>query len=1298
MLFVVRGWGKSTSPPPHPTGRISFDPIPIRTGPVPINAVCPECSNRFQLQEAMIGKSMRCPNCQEVFIVKDAGGGSAPPAKPEVKPTVPTSAPRTRTDPPVVSRSGNVTDFVQVIKDVSAAAPPAAPIKPKESPRADKVKPPTSADFPWDEGPKKPLPPPRNDKPQAPSPAEFPWDEASRPKPTPPKAKTWTPDFTPPTLPPAEEYVEEQLEDYEEEYVEEDVEEEEYPDEPAESEPEPQPAAALPSRKKRHFAILIGLIAFVVAGLGTGGFFLWKYLHEAPDRAFATARKEYEAGNFNQARAKYQDFIKEYPKDERVPEARFFGDLADVRQTVASVMTRSDPQPGVSSWKKFLETVQDAQVRPFAAKERFGIDIWQTGIRLAEAVIGKANDSFTDEDPAEAEKWLNETEAIVKALDQFQPPDAVTPPALLQDIAALRQRIDSARARLVKLNQLKKDLGDGSDEEVAKAKANAKLFGMEKDPGFTSLLETTEERIQAKAVYTREAQSIAPSAVPDDGLTSLLFAPRFDRGEKRPIAGVSAVFYCLARGVLYALDEGYGNVLWAARTGLDTDIMPVRVPQSALNSELVLVASNTGNQFGITARAARNGAPLWHQSLAVPCQGPPVVVGPNAYVSLGDRDGTILEISLATGEIIGRITIGRPLGPNLAARPGTGLLYIPAESRAVYIFDVDRHDENARRLDPIRVGVMNTGHPPGSLRGVPVFSNPDPNEPGPKFLVLGQADGLESMKLRAYRLPETPDGRPEEGSLPVEIELPGWASFPPYCDGEKLAIVTDKGEFGLYGLKLDRNSDMAMFAFPGRPAKPGEQRPSRGQVVLADEGVFWILAAGDLRKLRFGINAAEGVRLIPNSDPISVGEPLHAPQVNARRDTFVVVTQDGMTCRATAVNAINGEVRWRRELGMMAKGEPLRIGDSLVFLDHGGGFYRVNTKPLTEKSTAAWLIDPKDEWLIAQPARGFTAITELMRGPNDTALAILASELDAGKLIVRKFTGYEVVGRELPPGPPLAGQPIITGNWLILPLANGSLSRLAIDNLAAPAEQGPSWRAERLPAATPCYLAALNADEFFATEGVRSIVRWRWEANSNKFEMVGRLPLPERPAATPAVVPGSPPRVVVADAKGNLTMWDADKLMPPPERSWRPGRKNVLPSGPVTDGLHVVVDSGNAQRIVYVVDGRLVWLSPDADGPKWIGPEAFRGIEGHPVIVGDQIYLTDFAGIVRVLDAKTGKETGEELRLTGSHAFASAAVPLGDKRVLVPLVDGTVVLGELKMRQNENPAKAIPFVGSLIPN
>ena len=77
---------------------------------------------------------------------------------------------------------------------------------------------------------------------------------------------------------------------------------------------------------------------------------------------------------------------------------------------------------------------------------------------------------------------------------------------------------------------------------------------------------------------------------------------------------------------------------------------------------------------------------------------------------------------------------------------------------------------------------------------------------------------------------------------------------------------------------------------------------------------------------------------------------------------------------------------------------------------------------------------------------------------------------------------------------------------------------------------------------------------------------------------------------------------------------------------------------------------------------------------------ALKHLAGRPMIDGKRFLLTDVAGVVRVADMQTGKETGDEFRLTGSHAFAAAAVPVGPNRVLVPLADGTVVLGELKPR------------------
>jgi outer membrane protein assembly factor BamB len=1205
----------------------------------------------------MVGKLIRCASCQEMFTVFDAGPDAAPTdhAPPAEAP------PRPRTDAPaVVSRSGNVSDFVPVIRDVASAQPPRpaappapAPAKPRETPRADKgMKPPTDADFPWNNPPK--------------------------PKPA-PKEIAWSPDLRPPTGPPPLPPVDlEPLVDVDH------LNEPEVDRRHERRRPQPNESDRLPvgPRKTGRKLILGAMIAFIAVALGSGGYFLIRYINEAPERLMKAGKEEYERRNWDQARKQFDTLVREHPSHRLVPEAGFLTDLCSLRQATTNVMSRTDPQPGLNEWKKVMASPTLAE---FGAKGRYDYDLWDAGTKLEEDVLAKGNEVFNADTPDESEKWLNEAGEVDKALDRYRDEDKPRSPALANGLSGLRAKIDGARGRLARIKDLEQFGGGGSDEDIANYQQQATLRGLDKDPLVIAKIEDMNRRIESKAVYTREPNSIPPTAVPDDGLTSLLFAPRFDTAQPRQISWTPTTFFCQARGVLYALHEERGQVLWAARTGLDTDIMPVRVPATDQNPEMVLVASNTGNQFGITARGARDGRPLWHQSLAVPCQGPPALVGPNAYVALADNTGTVLEISIPSGEIVGRITIGRPLGPVIVARPGTGFLYVPADARAVYVFDVFRHDPDGRRLEPTLLGVMNTGHPRGSLRGVPVFSNPDPNDPGPKFLVLGQADGLETMKLKAFRLPDGPDGKPVGDPEAKEIPVPGWASFPPHCDGEKVAVVTDKGQFGLYGLALNGNpADDSLFAFPAKPVHATEPTPSRGQVVLSEESMFWVLVAGELRKFRFGINQGEGVRLIPYGDPIPAGEPLQNAQVNVRGDTFVVVTQDGMTCRATAVDSRTGEVRWRRELGLVIKGDPVRQGNAVVLMDQAGGYYRIDdTTKLAEKSGAAWLID--ERWLISQPARGFTAYTGPILGPNGSVVGVLTNE--AGNVLVRLLQGNSLEDRVLPVPVPPVGQPVVSGKMLILPLADGNLYRVNLSDLKAPPQAGPTWRGERLPVSSVCFIVPLNEDELFATDGARTLVRWQWPASNKSFSKNGQVKLGERPAAMPVVIPGSPPRVIVADGRGNLAMIDGDKLTLPALQTWKPNARNGLPAGPLTDGLHLEKAADGSVRIAYTADGRFVWLSPDAEKPDWVGPAPIKNLAGRPMIDGKRLILTDLAGVVRVADMQTGKETGDEFRLTGSHAFASAAVPVGKSRVLAPLADGTVVLGELKPRPKEERPK-----------
>ena len=259
------------------------------------------------------------------------------------------------------------------------------------------------------------------------------------------------------------------------------------------------------------------------------------------------------------------------------------------------------------------------------------------------------------------------------------------------------------------------------------------------------------------------------------------------------------------------------------------------------------------------------------------------------------------------------------------------------------------------------------------------------------------------MKLRAFPFP--PPGVPQlPSSTAVEIPLPGWSWFPPYCDSEKLAFVTDRGEFGLFGINQDRNNDSALFLIPPVPYHVAEaNRPAHGQVAYADENTFWILARGQLQQLKIGFDAVNGLTLVPFGQPRVLGEPLHASQVNARKDTVMVVTQVAASgsCRATAFDPNTGLIRWERQLGLLSQGPPVQFGNSIILLDQDAGLYRIDAKSLVAPTNAEWLLD--DSWLVAQPLLNVASPPVLLPQADGKTIVVVTSveSPDGLKLMVR---------------------------------------------------------------------------------------------------------------------------------------------------------------------------------------------------------------------------------------------------------------------------------------------------------
>jgi hypothetical protein len=163
--------------------------------------------------------------------------------------------------------------------------------------------------------------------------------------------------------------------------------------------------------------------------------------------------------------------------------------------------------------------------------------------------------------------------------------------------------------------------------------------------------------------------------------------------------------------------------------------------------------------------------------------------------------------------------------------------------------------------------------------------------------------------------------------------------------------------------------------------------------------------------------------------------------------------------------------------------------------------------------------------------------------------------------------------------------------------------------------------------------------------------------------------------SAPLVIPAKegPPRVVVADAGGRVTLFDGEPLVKTTSWDMRPSRIG----NEITAGPFLLAGSGDVPtRVLVVVDQTLLLcLDPDSRPPKWRYRAKGDGIASAPRRRGDVLILADLAGRFEAIDANTGASAGPAYP-AGALPAAPAAAPveLDDARLFAPLSDGTVLL------------------------
>jgi predicted Zn finger-like uncharacterized protein len=1210
---------------------------------------CPHCEATFQLDPDTIGKAIRCPECKEPFTATAATPAPPPLPKPVADEPMSVFELHTRAAPLPYERVER--DDVRPVLETEAAprAPlPAKPLPAKPlAPAADDI--PTLA------------PKPAAPKATPAGPKEVVWRGDAPPMPT--AGRVASPALTVPRAKP--------VADDETDPDEVEVEEELF---------------VRRKRRRRSWGktlFVLALAAVVITAL-TGGFGYWRYTALSEQRLNDAAQLAFDEGNFADAGTKYEQLLTDYPTSTDVERYRFFAALSGVHNALGGLSVRENPGPAREAFAAF---VTDFGQSPLAMPESgYGAEVVQLGRKLLDTLADHAGDRLTAfrADRAKLGELdataaaVADAEALVPTVDKFRSRDGVSLDPQRKRLTDLTAEVAAERRRLEILAPFR-DIAVAPTapriEEFEKVLRDTKLDG---DAEARAMLAAAEEALKKLFGYSRDRKAAA--APPADKAPPVLFSTRVGpaprAGDPPPPGPTGDVVFGMCRGVLYALDAGTGDLLWGTRVAPPTaDLravdVPVRVPMGGGRTEQggeldwVLVAGDVAGTPALTARLARTGEPVWYQPLEARPAGRPVVTGGRIYLPLKDSTGTVVEFEAASGARTGELTLRQPVGGGLSLLPSDGpggdLLVVPGDVKRTFLFQLGHEDAEGRRLPPRCVRVLLTDHPRDTLRGEAAVVAPTA-EGGPRYLVLTQTDGPQAMKLRAFAVPSpadivaaATDGPVSTSDKPAEVTVAGWSWFPAASDGERLVLASDAGAFFALG-----NADAPLFTLPAPPAPPVQEGVARSVVVEMTEDSYWAVLAGRLTRLRTAADPQHGLRIVAQGPGRVVGEPLHRAQVRPASNLGVIVcrTPGGAAIQALGFDLTTGQPRWTRRLGVTPAGPPVALADSrALVVDEDGTAYAVPAaaKPGTPAPPSTVALP------VAGPLPESTGRATVAASPDGQTVWVVTAETDkAGRRVrLRNLVNGKLEVDAVAPLPDaVAGPPVVLGPAVLIPLVNGYVYRF-----------GP---ADTQLAVGP--LCTHGPDVFYATDGGRKFLRWRWpgEPGAKPAKLAGPWEVPGRVALPPVGLDaGSGPLVAAADASGVVLLFDATKVEEALRR-WRGTGDGPIPLGRPTLTLAAVPTPAGVRLVYSIADRTLVGLATDRVEPAWVTPKLLPETAGELLgvtVTGGEVLASDPAGRVIVLDAATGKAT-DLAPLPGQSLAAAPATGVGNA-VLQLGLDGT---------------------------
>jgi outer membrane protein assembly factor BamB len=1035
-----------------------------------------------------------------------------------------------------------------------------------------------------------------------------------------------------------------------------------------------------PPRSRKALIAALVMLAGVLAMAVVGTVAFIAIFVDAETRLRARAEKEFEEDRYNGAETDFEKLVNDFPKSDRLARYQFLLELSKLGRAAQGLPTA--PKETLKGLQQFANENKDNPLLKENQKHVGSI------LRKIADQLGEFAETNKDLDALDQGHWA------LTVSDEYSRDDAEKK-SIAEKLDQLKIKIVRDLKRIKIVDQIQKLIADGPSLEKLKViRQNIRFENLEDDPEVVAKLKEVDAILRSQIVYVETKD--APTPLRADPIEPSLLVIPFTSASPRPNAAEIRVVLALDRGVLYAFDQFSGQYLWATRVGIDTTALPVRLLRTTTSPEMFLVLSADRNT--LMALAAIDGGVVWRHKLSNPCLGRPVVVDQRAYVTT--FDGRVNEIEINRGMLLGYFDLKVPLSLGAVLQEGTDCLYVPGDSDNVYALDLARTpDPNKPARKKACIGILNTGHPSGSLRSEPlVFNHFDPlrpppgGAPAPGYLVLSQTAGFEQMKLRVFGLPIDSSDAP---SLLDDKHIHGWSWFEPCHDSEKFAFITDAGYVGLFGVNQYGNQDEPIYPLRKDEIRIGatDSHLVRGQVVYASDKDFWIVAGGRLQRYYFDLF---GQKLLQSAawpkDGVPTGSPLHAGQMDEGGHVLTTVTRDlsRQVTLATGVDPKNGKILWQRQIGIDSLGDPVPFGDGALIVDRNGAILFVEGGRDRAAKSSEWQLG---ETFLADQIEGLVPGTVQMVPDGPTTVHEIATVAQANsqghKLVVRTIRAGQAGQKptvEINPLEAISSLPQgtadILNGALIIPLADKSLHQFKLPLTGDMGRGGPDWRFAGADDDARGHVIALKGDDLLSTDGSRRLTRWTWPAtglfvkNKQPWEMAARI------VTAPLVIPGETEnealRICVADAQGTVTLLNAEAPNKN-ERTWQlPGK---ITAGPFARG-----------RLVYVIADRkkLFCIDPAKDNVLWNYEIPNDEIVGQPCLVGDMIVVASQNGKFVGLDPRNGQQRGPGYVLNASAAPTGTPVAAGPETALVPLTDGTVFFLSLQLLQDRQAVMLKP--------